>query len=201
MSVFNKLALTIFGIIFASSLVGFASAQELDKGKYKLESFVVELPTTSGWEDQSEPNYLNLGRTLGNPLYTFTLSARQYPLMPEAVASVSDLQVFVTKAAEKEAQTLGRYQLTTHSENQTSRLGMECVEYQKSWIDHGGEITQYKRLHMMASGLICIHPESAYRLIEISYSIRNSSGLVPEEIKKEGEIFINSLKARKSGQN
>jgi len=200
MNIIRALVLGIGGIIFAVALVGTASAGELEGEKYELGAFSVVLPATSGWKNQSKPNELNLGRLLGNPLHTFTLSVRQYPLVPEPGASVSVVLASFRRAAEKEMQAKGRYQLTSHSENINIRSGLECVEYQKTWIDHGDSITQYKKLFMLGKGLVCIHPESACRLVEISYSSRNSSGGVSQEITAEGEAFINSLRARNLGQ-
>ena len=201
MGIIKHLALGIIGIVFVASLIGIAAAQEPTDKEYKLEAFSVTLPTNVVWRRiKSEPNQLEIGHSLGNSIYTFTLSAREYPLLPEPVASVSDLLVYIRNAAEKETKAKGRYQMTSHSETITNRLGFECVEFQKSWIDHGAAIIKDKELVMLANGLICIHPESAYRLIEISYSSRNNSGTVPLEIKNEGESFVNSLRAENLGK-
>ena len=94
----------------------------------------------------------------------------------------------------------GRYQLTKHSEKTSKRSDFECVEYQKVWVDHGGDSTNGQKMHMQAKGLVCVHPSPPYRLIEVSYSIRDHSESVPEKALEEGEHFINSLRVDKLDQ-
>ncbi len=95
----------------------------------------------------------------------------------------------------KDQSQKGRYELIKHTENSTKRVGIECVEYEKVWKDNGGSATQFKELTMKAHGYVCIHPDAASRLIDINYSTRNDSGIVPSEAQREGEEFISSLKA------
>ena len=88
----------------------------------------------------------------------------------------------------------GRYQLIQHSEKVADRSDLDCVEYEKVWVDHGGVATNWQKLNMQAKGHICFHPDSPYILVEVNYSTRDHSTLLHEKAINEGEHFINSLK-------
>jgi hypothetical protein len=164
--------------------------------EFELQAFVVRLPLNPEWLKKHSFNQINLGCSIdGSPLHTFSLTAREYPVAPEQINSVVTLLKHTVNAYNNEALKEGRYKLTSHSETTTNRLGINCVEYNKSWVDYGGISTLNKKLLMVAHGSICIHPDSSDRLIEINYSSRNLSGNIPQELINEGEAFINSLQA------
>jgi len=170
----------------------FAQQPEIENKSLKIYS--VDVPETAVWLNNSDSNQLLFGRTLGSPISTATLTAKTYPSPPGIEGSISELLLQVTKAANKEAKISGRYQLISHSERVAERSDLECVEYEKAWIDHGGAATNWQKLNMQAKGHICFHPGSPYILVEANYSIRDHSTLLHEKAIHEGEHFINSLK-------
>jgi hypothetical protein len=169
-------------------------AQQPEVENKSLKMYSVDVPETSMWKNNSDSNQLLFGRTLGSPISTVALTAKTYPSPPGLEGSISELLVQVTKAANKEANMSGRHQLISHSERIAERSDLECVEYEKEWIDQGGAATNWHKLNMQAKGHICFHPESPYILVEANYSIRDHSILLHEKAINEGEHFINSLK-------
>ncbi|MEJ2467440.1 MAG: hypothetical protein P8045_17455, partial [Candidatus Thiodiazotropha sp.] len=93
------------------------------------------------------------------------------------------------------SQNNGSYEIIAHSEEIRTINNLECVRSHRKWVDHGGPATNNTELTMLATGYICIHPESNYQLIEVSYSSRNRTGEVALANKEEGENFINSVSA------
>jgi hypothetical protein len=123
------------------------------------------------------------------------LQAREYPLSPEPVDSLMTLLDAIQRKRYKEKLIKGRFELKTHSESITNRLGFGCVEYEMTMLDNGGSATQYSKLVINVHSLICVHPESPRRIIEINYSSRNATGEIPLAAQQEGDSFINSLQA------
>jgi hypothetical protein len=162
-----------------------------------LISFTVETPTTDMWQKQSNSKHLLYGKSIGDEYSTFTIEAREYPVSPEPIESISSLLILLQTIFDKRMnnQNSGRNEMISHSEEIVKVNNLDCVKYQRRWVDHGGIATNNKELIMLATGYICIHPEFKNQLIEVNYSSRNSSGILTSEIKTEGERFINSIRA------
>jgi hypothetical protein len=185
-----------FASVFVLCGIACTTEKESTATRVDLEAFSVEMPTSPGWMRKISSSHVSLGRSLGSKFHTFSLDAREYPPAPMPVQSISEVLIGVRNAANKEANTKGRFELMSHFEAISTRSKIGCVEYQKSWKDHGGAATQHSELAMTTHGLVCVHPRFANRLIEISYSARNDTGTAPHEAKSEGEAFISSLQAR-----
>lgn len=162
--------------------------------RLKLESFSVQPPAGSGWQRKTDQHSISIGRSIdGNPLHTFGMIIREYPPLPEPVGSINNILTPFSAAAKKEAQLPGRYLLTNHSETITQHLNMSCIKYEKKWKDQGGSSTGFRELIMAAHGLICIHPTSERKLVEVSYSHRSPSGVLSAKLEKKGKSFLQSL--------
>ncbi|MFH0780692.1 MAG: hypothetical protein V2B20_01915 [Pseudomonadota bacterium] len=168
-------------------------SQESETDNQSLKLYSVDVPETSIWKNNSSSNQLLFGRTLSGPLSTATLTAKSYPAPSGVGNSILELLAQVNKSAKDEVEVSGRYQLINHSEKVAGRSDLDCVKYEKEWIDHGGEKTNWQELKMLAKGYICFHPESPYHLVEVNYSIRDHSASMDEKALNEGEYFINSL--------
>jgi len=183
-------------LIALKAPVAFA-AEDMAATRVELKAFSILPPFGADWRSQIGAGRLEAGRSLdGIPQHTIILIAEEYPLAPEPVASVAVLLDAFRAAAANEPRMAGRYELVSHSETTTDRLGMACVEYEKRWNDHGGHATQGQHLIMASHGLVCVHPRSARRVIEVSYSHRSATGMVPPEAVREGKRFLESLKPR-----
>ena len=190
-----RIFIVLVVIIVAVSFFPFDSfAQQPEVDNQSLKIYSVDVPETSVWKNNSDSYQLLFGRTLGAPLATVTLAAKSYPSPSELDGSISKLLLRITEAANKEAKMSGRYQLIQHSEKVADRSDLDCVEYEKVWVDHGGVATNWQKLNMQAKGHICFHPDSPYILVEVNYSTRDHSTLLHEKAINEGEHFINSLK-------
>jgi hypothetical protein len=191
-SIIASLLLIIFCILGTTALSSVLGTDNLS-----LEAFTVDPPNSEKWQNQSKPKHLLYGRSLGDRYSTFTLEAHEYPVSPEPIESISSLYSQIQNLEQKRIniQNIGRYEMTSHSEEIRNVNNLECVKYQKRWIDHGGTPTLNTELTMLATGFICIHPESKHQLIEVNYSSRNRSGQLSSESKAEGERFINSVRA------
>lgn len=174
-----------------------AETHDANPEKVALRWFSVRAPSAGPWQTHRESHFFEAARSLdGNPEHTFVLRVREFPTAPAPVSSGEKLLKHVTAAANKEQKGAGRFRLQRHSENLVQRSRMACVEYRKRWADRGGSATGGENRIMRARGLICVHPEAARQLVEISYSARDESGDLPLELQRVGRRFLTSLRAR-----
>ncbi len=169
-------------------------AENASSNRINLEAFSVEHPSDPSWRSRHSPGRVVLGRVLDNNLHTFSLEAREYPPASVPVGNIYEVLGGYRYAVEKEAMNKGRFEITHHFERISLKRSMECIEYHKSWKDHGDEATSFNELTMVAHGLLCVHPDARERLIEVSYSVRNDSGIVPGDAQTEGSAFLASVR-------
>ena len=141
MRIFIILVVIIVAVSFFP-VDSFAQQPEVDNQSLRIYS--VDVPETSVWKNNSDSYQLLLGRTLGSSLATVTLAAKSYPSPSELDGSISKLLLRITEAANKEAKMSGRYQLINHSVKVAERSDLDCVEYEKVWVDHGGAATNWQ---------------------------------------------------------
>lgn len=165
--------------------------------RVNLEAFSIVPPSGPAWKARTWPAQFEAGRLLdGNLRHTFALNAREYPPSPEPVESLQGLLLAIQAATEKESRNPARFTLTNYEVVESTRLALDCVEYRKRWDDNEGLKAHGTKLIMVAHGLICIHPQDRYRLIEVSYSYRSTTGSLTTAQEHEGVRFIESVQAR-----
>ncbi|WP_028582191.1 hypothetical protein [Desulfogranum japonicum] len=142
-SIIASLLLIIFCILVSATL-----SSGLGTDNLSLEAFTVDPPVSEKWQNQSKPKHLLYGCSIGDRYSTFTLEAREYPISPEPIDSISSLYSQIQNLEQKRIKTQnnGRYEMTSHSEEILKINNLKCVKYQKRWIDHGDTATQNTEL-------------------------------------------------------
>lgn len=158
---------------------------------YNLDEYSVRAPAGPDWfELKREPHYVYFGKKIVSPTHAFIATAMS-TMLDKTYTRPQEFLEYVS--AMLEMQRDRRYTVIEKRVDVDGGIGPLCVRYYTNVQDTGAIYAEGKPLATETVGVSCLHPQRPQLAIDVSYSERGYPSQMSQELRAEGERFVQSL--------